>query len=69
MEKAKAADAIEIEITASSRRGVLGAVVLVFPKHLLAEFASGFAPTEYDMLTISGLTAVVVISTASVVLP
>jgi putative tricarboxylic transport membrane protein len=66
-QKGRAADAIGIAITASSLGGLFGGIVLIFLAPLLARFASGFAPPEYTMLAITGLTAIVVISGGSLI--
>ena len=66
-QKGRAADAIGIAITASSLGGLFGGFVLIFLAPLLAEFASGFAPPEYTLLAVTGLTAIVVISGGSLV--
>jgi putative tricarboxylic transport membrane protein len=64
-EKGRASDAIGIAISASALGGLFGGVVLILFAPLLARFASGFAPPEYTMLAITGLTAIAVISEGS----
>jgi putative tricarboxylic transport membrane protein len=66
-QKGRAADAIGIAITASAIGGLFGGGVLILFAPLLAEFASGFAPPEYTMLAITGLTAIVMVSDGSAV--
>jgi putative tricarboxylic transport membrane protein len=64
-EKGRASDAIGIAISASALGGLFGGVVLILFAPLLARFASGFAPPEYTMLAVTGLTAIAVISEGS----
>lgn len=66
-QKGRAGDAIGIAIASSALGGLFGGVVLILFAPLLAEFASGFAPPEYTVLAVTGLTAIVVISGGSLI--
>lgn len=64
-QKGRAADAVGIAISASAIGGLFGGVVLILLSPLLARFARQFAPPEYAVLAVTGLTAIAVISKQS----
>lgn len=64
-QKGRAADAIGIAIAASAIGGLFGGLVLIVAAPSLAAFASDFSAPEFAMLAITGLLAIAVISSSS----